>query len=216
MLPFLVYLECHTHTFKTLQKRITSGYLLCVFDRNPTLFLEMGLKLYFCLQWGSRTASLTWHKQMFVSITPFLEWMPDVFYNLACFISINTVSMMLRFSLSGIISTSRLDWCVCARGRVCMSVCNCARVLPNLFVFLRVCVWALYLWACVCVSSRAHCEGVIVEPRPCKLSDSERCCTSKGHAFWAFPVYYKPCNTHQGCSSAPPCPSSSHREKPPF
>lgn len=69
---------------------------------------------------------------------------------------------------------------------------------------------------CICVSSRAHCEGVIAEPRPCKLSDSERCCTSKGHAFWAFPVYYKPCNTHQGCCSAPPCPSSIHGEKPPF
>ena len=132
---------------------------------------------------------------------------------------------MPRFSLSGIISTSQMDLmyvcvCVCvtvsARAFVCLCASSCAHVLPNLFVFLSVCLSFMHLRAGVCVSSRAHCEGVIVEPRPCKLSDCERCCTSKGHAFWAFPVYYKPCNTHQGCCSAPPCPSSSHGEKPPF
>lgn len=88
-----------------------------------------------------------------------------------------------------------------------------AHALVCLWVIAGVCC-QIYLcfWKCVsehyapmsgvCVSSWAHCEGVIVEPRPCKLSDSERCFTSKGHAFWVFPVYYKPCNTHQCCCSA--------------
>ncbi len=149
--------------------------------------------------------------QMFVSITSFLDWKPNIFIGPLCSIWCwNSACQLLSPYLKWISVYVYVSRCV----YVCVQMCMCAAKLTCVSEKMRLSI--MHLWACVCVSSWVHCEGVIVEPRPCKLSDSERCCTSKGHAFWAFPVYYKPCNTHQGCCSAPPCPSSSYREKPPF
>lgn len=228
-LLFLFPWNWHTQR-QTQLKRITSSSLassliMCFRHINPLTICRYGalaLFLFMVKELYTVQADVCFHN-LLPGVTA------ECFYRPACFISINTVSMMLTFSFqlqSGIIPASQMEDCrsVCAhpwvRTRWCILVCNCAPVVQNLFVFLRIRVWAFCtcerVFVCHPQRTVALCEGVIVQPRPCKLSDGERCGISKGHAFQAYPVYYKPCNTHQGCCSAPPCPSSSRREKLPF
>lgn len=85
------------------------------------------------------------------------------------------LSAPCRISTRQVLSPNGLKWeCECTHVPAAALVCR-----------TYLCFWdfSVPVSMCVCVSSGAHCEGVIVKPRACKLSDSERCCTSKGHAF---------------------------------
>lgn len=163
-----------THIRQTLHQRTTSGY----FSSSPTvwfwqksntiprdgalaIFLFTVRELYGFLNMAQ--TDVCFHNTL-------LGVNAGFFYSLACFISINTVSMMLRFNLSGIISTSQMDqWCMCVRDRECEHAC----VYVCLCVIVRVCCQAyLRFWeyvsahyapvsVCLCVILsalwRCHC-----------------------------------------------------------
>lgn len=94
-----------------MHSRNTSSFMLIscfFFDRNPALFLEMELWLYLVFTEEEEKRRFLHAAQAFVCLhNPHLGVKTGFFfYSLAYFISVNTVSRLLIFCLSGIISTS--------------------------------------------------------------------------------------------------------------